>query len=205
MKILEIYLFCIVYNRGGIQMSLINNLKAVTKATTESLSKAANDAISIVVTASKENAKLNNIKTEIISINSDLDAAYKQIGEKYAEYVLKTKEMPGIDVSNILKFMEPKLEKKGELEKELIEIEKRLKDQVIFQEKSQLEEQFKLQKESLDKALAMNIISEQEYDEKLMNFRKKIDNFEAIRNIKKQYELGIISYEELQSKLQDLT
>jgi len=51
----------------------------------------------------------------------------------------------------------------------------------------------------------MNIISEQEYDEKLMNFRKKIDNFEAIRNIKKQYELGIISYEELQSKLQDLT
>ncbi|HEY8889227.1 MAG TPA: hypothetical protein VIM70_03065 [Clostridium sp.] len=186
-------------------MGLFDNLKAATKATTESLSKAANAAVSTVVTASRENAKLNNIKTEIISIDGELDAAYKQIGEKYVEYVLKTNEMPGIDVSDILKFMEPKLEKKDELKKELIEIEKRLKDQVILQEKSQLEEQFKLQKESLDKALAMNIMSEQEYDEKLMKFRKKIDNFEAIRNTRKQYELRIISYDELQSKIQDLT
>jgi len=188
-----------------VQMGLFDNLKAATKATTESLSKAANAAVSTVVTASRENAKLNNIKTEIISIDGELDAAYKQIGEKYVEYVLKTNEMPGIDVSDILKFMEPKLEKKDELKKELIEIEKRLKDQVILQEKSQLEEQFKLQKESLDKALAMNIMSEQEYDEKLMKFRKKIDNFEAIRNTRKQYELRIISYDELQSKIQDLT
>lgn len=186
-------------------MGLFDNLKIVTKTTTESFNKAANAAVSSIVAASRENAKINSIKNEITSINGDLDAAYKQIGEKYVEFVLKTNDMPGIDVSDILKLMEPKLEKRNELEKELIEIEKRLKDQVILQEKSQMEDKFKLQKESLDKALAMNIISAQEYDEKVEKLRKGIDNFEAIRNVNKQYELGIISYQELQCKLQQLT
>ena len=186
-------------------MGFFDNLKNVTNVTTESISRAATSAVSTAVTASKENAKINNMKTELTGINGELDAAYRQIGEKFVEHVLETNEMPGIDVENILKLMESKLEKKNELEAELIKIEKRLKDQVIIQEKEQLENEFKRQKEALDKAKAMDIISEDEYNSKLQQFKKKIDNFEAIRNVKKQYELGIISYEELQMKLSDLT
>jgi hypothetical protein len=184
------------------KMGLFDNLRTVTK---ESISKAATNAVSTVITASKENAKISNIKTELAAINGELDAAYKQIGEKYVEYVLATNQMPGIDVKNILKLMEPKFEKQNELQTELIEIEKRLKDQVIMQEKAQLEDEYKRQKENLDRAKAMEVISEDEYNLKIQQFRRKIDNFEAIRNVKKQYELGIISYEELQLKLSDLT
>jgi hypothetical protein len=186
-------------------MGLFDNLKAATKVTTESISKAAANAVSTVVSASRENAKINSINTELTAINGELDAAYKQIGEKFVKYVLATNEMPGIDVSDILKLMEPKLVKKSELEIELIEIEKRLKDQIILQEKAQLENEFRIQREALDKAKAMDVISEDEYNAKLEQYRRKLENFQAIRNVKKQYELGIINYEELQYKLNDLT
>ncbi|KMT21898.1 hypothetical protein [Clostridium cylindrosporum] len=186
-------------------MGLFDNLRVATKITTESISKAATNAVNTVVTASKETAKINSLKTELTAINGELDAAYKQIGEKFVEYVLTTNEMPGINVENILKLMEPKLEKKKELEIELIEIEKRLKDQVIIQEKAQLENEFRQQKETLDKAIAMDIISQEEYNSKIEQFRRKIDNFEAIRNVKKQHELGIISYDELHMKLRELS
>lgn len=154
-------------------MGLFDNLMAATKVTTKSISKATTNAVSAIVTASKENVKINDIKTELAAINGDLDAAYRQIGEKFVEYVLATNEMPGIDVKDILKLMEPKFEKKAELEAELIEIEKRLKDQVILQEKAQLENEFKRQKEALDKAIAMDVISENEYNLKIKQFRKK--------------------------------
>lgn len=186
-------------------MGFFDNLKNVTKVTTGSISKAATNALSTAVIASKENAKINNMNTELTSINSELDAAYRQIGEKFVEHVLATNEMPGIDVENILKLMEPKLEKKKYIEAELIKIEKNLKDQVIIQEKEQLQNEFKRQKDALDKAKAMDIISDEEYNSKVQQCRKKIDNFEAVRNVKKQYELGIINYQELSFKLDELS
>lgn len=185
-------------------MGFFDNLKVATKITSKSINEAATNAVSTVVNASKENAKINNIQTQLTAINGELDAAYKQIGEKFVKHVLETKEMPEIDVENILKLMEPKLENKNQLEAELIAIEKKLKDQVILQEKAQLENEFKHQKEALDKAKAMDVISEDDYNLKIEQYSRKINNFEAIRNVRKQYELKIISYEELQQKLSDL-
>jgi len=179
-------------------------LDDLMNATIESISKAAANAFSTVVISSQDNAKVNNIKTELTAINRELDAAYKQIGKKYSEYILETNGIPEIDVKDILKLMGPKLKKKSEIEVELIELEKKLKDQVIIQEKEKCENEFKRQKEALDKARAMDVISEDEYHLKLKQNTKKIDNFQAIRNVKKQHELGIISYEELQMKLRDL-
>ena len=186
---------------GGIRMGFFNNLKITTK----SISETTTNAVSTVVSASKENAKIYNIKTQLTSINSELDAAYRQIGEKFVKHALKINEMQGFDVENILELIAPKLENKNQLNAELIEIENKLKDQVILQEKAQLENEFKHQKETLDKAKAMGIISDDEYNSKNEQYSRKIDNFESIRNVKKQYELGIISYEELQIKLSNLT
>ena len=174
-------------------------------ATIESLSKAATDVFSTAAISSQDNTKINNMKTELTEINGELDDAYRQIGEKFVKYVSETNEMPEIDVKDLLKLMEPKLEKKNEIEAQLIEIEKRLKNQVIVQEKEKFENEFKSRKEALDKGRAMDVISEDEYDLKLKQYNKKRNNFQAIRNVKKQYELGIISYEELQMKLRELT
>lgn len=182
-------------------MGIFDNLKVTTK----SIGKAATNSINTIVAANKENAKINDIEVELSVINEELNCAYKQIGEKFVEYVVNNNEMPGIDVSDILKVMDPKFEKKKELELELVEIEKKLKDQIILQEKEQAENAFKCDKEKLDKARAMDIISEEEYKVKVEKCRRKVVNFEAIRNLKKQKEMGIITYDEYVDRLEDLS
>jgi len=187
---------------GGIRLGFIEDLM---NATIESINKAATNAFSTAIISSQENARVNDIRTELLVIDGELNAAYKQIGEKYVKFMSETNDIPGIDVKDILKRMEPKLEKKSEIEAELIKLEKKLKDQVILQEKEKFESEFIRKKEALDKAKSMDIISDDEYYLKLKEYTKKMDNFQAIRNVNKQYELGIISYEELQMKLRDLT
>ena len=117
-------------------------------ATIESLSKAATNAFSTVVISSQDNTKINLIKTELTEINVELDATYSLIGKKYVEYVSESDEMPGIDIKDLLKIMEPKLEKKNEFETQLIALEKKIKEQVITQEKERFENEFKHQKEN---------------------------------------------------------
>ena len=50
----------------------------------------------------------------------------------------------------------------------------------------------------------MDVIAEDEYNEKLNQHRKRLDNFEAIKKIEQQYELGIISTEERDYKIEML-
>lgn len=186
-------------------MGIFDNLKVTTQSIGKAASKAATNTLNTIVAANKENSKKNAIMTELTAINGELNAAYMQIGEQFVEYVSENKEMPGIDVSDILKIMEPKLENKNELELELIQIEKKLKDQIILQEKAEIESECKSEKENLDKARSMNIITQKEYDMKLEASRKKIDNFELIRNLKKQHEMGIITEDELIFQIEDLS
>ena len=48
------------------------------------------------------------------------------------------------------------------------------------------------------------MITEQEKEQKLAKARLKLDNFETIRKVKKQHEMGLISKQELKDKLADL-
>ena len=115
--------------------------------------------------------------------------------------MIDRKEMPGIDVSDILSMLEPKMSRKAELESERVEIEKRLKDMALIQEKNRLEEEFRREKEKLDRGLAMDIISKVEYDQKINQYKKRIDNFDEIKKIEQQYEFGIINLQEKEMKI----
>ena len=173
-------------------MAFFDNLKVMT----ESFTKAATDMANSVSTTAREQGNINNIEKEIGVLNSEIDSAYTQVGRRFVEYVIENKEMPGIDVSDILSMLEPKMSRKSELESERIEIEKRLKDMALIQEKSRLEEEFRIEKEKLDRGLSMDIISKPEYDQKINQYRKRIDNFDEIKKIEQQYEFGIISLQE---------
>ena len=181
-------------------MSFFDNIKLIK----DSLSKTANDIANNIATTSMEQDEINKINKEINSLNSEIDAAHTQVGRRFVEYVIETKEMPGIDVSDILKALDPKLSRKKELENELIQIQKRLKDQMIIQEKAKVEQEYIREKEKLDKALAMDVISQEEYSDKLSIYRKKLDNFEQIKKIDQQCNLGIISREERDYKINNL-
>ena len=182
---------------GVIKMAFFDNLKIMT----ESFTKAATDMANSVSTIAREQGSINNIEKEIGVLNSEIDTAYTQIGRRFVEYVIEKKEMPGIDVSDILNMLEPKMSRKTELEAERIEIQKRLKDMALIQEKNRLEEEFRIEKDKLDRGRAMDIINEVEYEQKINQYRKRIDNFDEIKKIEQQHEFGIISLQEKEIKI----
>lgn len=185
-------------------MGLFDKVAKVAGSVGSSVATSAAKVGSNVVVASQEQGELVSLKSQINVINQELDAAYAQIGRKYVEYVIATGEMPGIDVSDILKLIDPKLSKKQELEAEVIRLEKEIKEKTVLREKQQAEAEFLKEKEKLDKALAMDLLTQEEYDAKLAIARKRVDNFEAIRRVEQQAEMGVITPEEKQQKLAEL-
>jgi len=112
--------------------------------------------------------------------------------------------MPDIGVADVLKHMEPKLEKKRELEIELARIEKGLGDAAVLQDKQFLEREFLKEKEKLDKAKQMGVVSDDEYVAMLAFARRRVDCFEDVRRLEKQRDLGILSAEAFAAKMREL-
>ena len=50
----------------------------------------------------------------------------------------------------------------------------------------------------------MDVLSKDEYESKISMFRKRIDKFDDIKRIEQQYELKIISRDEMEEKINDL-
>ena len=171
----------------------------------DNISTSAVKAGSSVGVAAQDNAELSAIKMQINVIEQELNAAYAQIGKKYVDYVSETGDMGGLDVTDLLTMMDPKLTRKQELEAQLIELEKRMKQNAVLRDKAKSEEEFQEEKTKLDRALAMDVISQDEYNYKISVARKKVDNFEEIRRIEQQCEMGIITNEEKNAKIEALT
>ena len=159
---------------------------------------------SSVSVAAQEQSELVALKSQINVIEQELNSSYVQIGRKYVDYVIESGEMPGIDVTDILKLIDPKITKKQELEQRIIELEKEIKAKNVLREKQQAEEEFLAEKSKLDKALGMDVISKDEYDMKIAIARKKVDNFEEIRRIEQQADMGLITKEEKAMKIEAL-
>jgi hypothetical protein len=158
-----------------------------------------------VVTAAQEQNELVQLKSQVNVIEQELNALYAQVGRRYIDYVLETGDMPGVDASDLLKLLDPKLTKKLELEQKIVELEKEIKDKQIAREKQTVEKQFISEKSKLDRALAMDVLTQEEYDIKLAMAKKKVDNFEEIRRVKQQANMGLITNEERDAKIKSLT
>ena len=185
-------------------MGLFDKVAKAAGSIGNSVSNSAAKIGSNVVVTSKEQTELVSLKSQINVINQELNAAYAQIGRKYVDCVLETGEMPGIDVSDILKLMDPKLQKKQELEAEIIRVEKEIKSKNVLREKQQAEADFLKEKDKLDKALAMDLLTQEDYEAKIAVARVRVDNFEAIRKIEQQAEMGLITPAEKQQKIAEL-
>ena len=113
-------------------------------------------------------------------------------------------EEPVFDVSDFLTIIRQDQAKKKELEDQLAEVEKRAKQNALIREKTKAEEAFEQEKGVLDKALDMEILSKEEYEQKLNIARKKVENFEEIKKNEQQCEMGIITKEEKDEKINAL-
>lgn len=120
------------------------------------------------------------------------------------EVTEESDEEPVFDVSGFLTIIRQDQAKKKELEDQLAEVEKRAKQNALIREKTKAEEAFEQEKGVLDKALDMEILSKEEYEQKLNIARKKVENFEEIKKIEQQFEMGIITKEEKDEKINAL-
>jgi hypothetical protein len=185
-------------------MGLFDKVKTVASSVGNAATDAAATVGGTAMTSAKENTKLLAIKGEIAAIDSQLDIAYAQIGKKYVEQAAATGNVTDIGVMDILNTIEPKLDKKAELEDELIKIEKQLKDQLIMTEKANAQRVFDEEKAKLDKALKMGVMTQDEYNEGMAKAQKKLDNFDQIRRLKGQLSMGVITKSEFEAKMSEL-
>ncbi|MGL4902544.1 MAG: hypothetical protein ACRC8F_05285 [Cetobacterium sp.] len=188
-------------------MALFNKLKTVGKTlgkTAEGIADTISSNMAEANSLAVEKVKISKLESEKKGLDNEINLAYTQIGRKFVQVAIETNEISDIGVADILQMLDPKLSRKKEIEKEIIEIEKKIKDQQIIQEKSKINQEYEIEKEKLEKAYNMGIITKNEYDEKLNFISKKINNFEEIRRIEKQYEMGIISLIEKEAKIKEL-
>ena len=185
-------------------MGMFDKIQKTAGKMGASISKTAGKIGSNAAVATQEQSELVSLRSQMNVINQELEAAYVQIGRKYVDYVIASGEMPGIDVSDILKLIDPKLTKKQDLEKRIIELEKEIKSKDVMREKAAAEEAFLAEKVKLDRALGMDLLSQEEYDAKIASARKRVDNFEQIRRVEQQAEMGLITAEEKAAKLRAL-
>lgn len=134
------------------------------------------------------------------TIDEEKEVSEEPAEDKVAEESDEDEE-PVFDVSDFLTIIKQDQAKKKELENQLAEVEKRAKQNALIREKTKAEEAFEQEKGVLDKALAMEILSKEEYEQKLNIARKKVENFEEIKKIEQQFEMGIITKEEKDEKI----
>ena len=186
-------------------MGIFDKALKTAKNVGASVGNATINVASSMGTSVQNNSEVGSIKMNINAIKQELDASYIQIGKKYVDYVIESGDMPGIDVSDLLKMMDPKITKLKELEEELIRVEKEIKQQNVIREKMRAEEELQAEKTKLDRALAMDIISQDEYNYKLAKASKRVENFEEIRRVEQQFEMNLITKEEMNAKIEELT
>ena len=154
------------------------------------------------VKAEAADETIDEVKAEDTAetIDEEKEVSEEPAEDKVAEESDEDEE-PVFDVSDFLTIIKQDQAKKKELENQLAEVEKRAKQNTLLREKTKAEESFEQEKGVLDKALAMEIISKEEYEQKLNIARKKVENFEEIKKIEQQFEMGIITKEEKDEKI----
>lgn len=178
-----------------------------TEATepSEAIDEVKAEAAAETVDEAKEEAAdetIDEVKAEDTAetIDEEKEVSEEPAEDKVAEESDEDEE-PVFDVSDFLTIIKQDQAKKKELENQLAEVEKRAKQNTLLREKTKAEESFEQEKGVLDKALAMEIISKEEYEQKLNIARKKVENFEEIKKIEQQFEMGIITKEEKDEKI----
>ena len=185
-------------------MGLFDRIKTTASGVGSAIAKGTGQIAGKATVEAKEQAKIVAVKADIAAVQAEIDTAYAVIGKLYVEKLLAGVEITEFGAAPTLKLIEPKLEKKMELEKELVALEKALADSQVLQERQLIQAEVEEVKAKLDKAIAMGVISQADYDAKLAQASKKLDHFEEIRNLKKQAELGLLTSAELDAKIQAL-
>lgn len=119
------------------------------------------DAVSNTGRAINESAAQTSIQLKINVVNSEIEECYKEIGKRIVTHIRQTRTSPTMEVfGEPLRSAITKTVYKEQLEAELAERERQ--DEVMSGA-------FGDMKRQLDQALAAGLLTQQEYDTKLLN------------------------------------
>ena len=171
----------------------------------EAIDEVKAEAAAETVDEAKEEAAdetIDEVKAEDTAetIDEEKEVSEEPAEDKVAEESDEDEE-PVFDVSDFLTIIKQDQAKKKELENQLAEVEKRAKQNTLLREKTKAEESFEQEKGVLVNARAMAIISQEVYERKLNMARTLVENFEEIKKIEQQFEMGIITKEEKDEKI----
>lgn len=173
----------------------------VVKEVGESVFDSAKSIGNTIYSASKEQSELAGLKVQKSVIERRLQESYAEIGRRYVAYISKAEAEEPFDVSDIIDAMKPDLEKLEEFASTVAEKELNAKRAEEERRQKKAQEEFETEKAKLDKALEMEIITREEYDEKMALVQRKLDNYNQLRKIEMQLEMGIITREEYNAKI----
>lgn len=166
--------------------------------------KAVKEVGTSIGNATREQTELANLKIQKAAIERKLEGQYAAIGKRYVTYISDSYQIEPFDVSDILDIINPDLEKVAEITEQMEAREQQLRQNTLEKERKRAQEQFDNVKKKLDKARDIDIISDDEYEEKLEKAQKKLDNFDVLKKIQMQYEMDIITREEYEEKVRDV-
>lgn len=150
---------------------------------------------------SKEQSDLAGMKVQKSVVEKKLQEYYAIIGKRYIEYINNSDGNELFDVSDVLEEMLPDVDKLKEIVAAIAEKEESAKKEEEERRQKKAQSDYENAKAKLDKALSMDIISQEEYEEKLLVIQKKLDHHEQLRKINMQLQMGIITKEEYKEKV----
>lgn len=185
-------------------MDIFDKATKKAKEIGNSVASTALNVGSTITNVTKEQGELASLKMQRSNMDKKLDASYAAIGRRYIEYVQKCDTEITFDVSDIIENMQAELDKLQEINQQIADIEQQIKENNAEKEKKKAHDQFDSEKKKLDKALDMDIITEDEYNAKLAVAQRKLDNFELLRKVEVQLEMDIITKAEYEEKVKNI-
>lgn len=155
-----------------------------------------------IYNSSKEQGEIASLKIQKASHEKALQEFYAMIGRRYCDYVkLENTPIP-FDARDIVSQMQQEIEELNIIDAALLQKEINAKKQEEERRQKKAQDSYDTNKSQLDKALEMEIITQEEYDEKMKKVQRRFDNYEQLRKIDLQLQMGIIDQEEHDQKVE---
>lgn len=152
----------------------------------------------------KEQTELANLKIQKAAIEKKLENQYAEIGKRYVAYIADSFRTTPFDVSDILDAINPDLEKVAEIAEQISQKDQQVRQHSMEKDRKKALDVLENEKRKLDRARDLDVITAEEYAEKLEKAQKKFDNFETLKKIQIQYEMDIITKEEYEEKVKNV-
>ena len=181
-------------------MDLFNKATKVAREVGNSVVNAGN----VLSNATREQTELANLKIQKSALDRKMEGQYAEIGKRYVAYISNMFNTRPFDVQDVLDAMQPNLEKLSEIDSQIADKEKAIKENNAERDRKRAQEQYEAEKKKLDKARELDVITEEEYQVKLTSAQKKLDNFDLLRKVEMQYDMEIITKEEYEEKVRNI-